>query len=102
MMIFIPLTDGTGMSTSYHSKILFNHDRFNRIEKAVCIGGLQSLNNKVTLSTRTVVTIWELLKSFPASPGMSRPFLFQQVEHSASGHVIMVAYQKANSHQVKI
>lgn len=86
MMIFIPLTDGTSMSTSYRSKILFNHNRFNGIEEAVCIGGLQNLNNKVILSTGTVVTIQELLKSF----------------HNASGQVIMVAYQKVDSPLVKI
>jgi hypothetical protein len=101
MMIFIPLRDGTSMSTEYRSKILFNHDNFNGTQKAMCIGGLQDLNNKITLSTGNTITLRELLKSFPASPGMSRPFLFQQVEHNASSEMLMVAYQKADAAFIK-
>ncbi len=43
MMLFIPLTESTHYSPEYHAKILFNHDKFNGEEAAVCIGGLQNL-----------------------------------------------------------
>jgi hypothetical protein len=42
MMLFIPLTESTHYSPEYRTKILFNHDKFNGEEAAVCIGGLQN------------------------------------------------------------
>jgi len=101
MMIFTPLKDGTSMSTEYLLKILFNHKKFNSTQEVVSIGGLQGLNNKIALASKNKITIRELLKSFPASPGMSRPFLFQQVEHNALGQIVMVACQKADAPLVK-
>jgi len=96
MMLFIPLRDGAGASSDYREKNSFNHDKYNGDEETVCIGGLQDLDSKITLATGKSITIRELLKSYPASPGMSRPVLFQHVENNSSGQEVIVSYQKAD------
>lgn len=82
-------------------KIIFNHDKFNGIEEPMCIGGLQDLDSKVTLLTGKRVTVRELLKSFPPSPGMSHPVFYQEVENNSSGQVVIVSYQKTDAPLVK-
>jgi len=67
----------------------------------MCIGGLQDLDSKVTLLTGKRVTVRELLKSFPPSPGMSHPVFFQEVENNSSGQVVIVSYQKTDAPLVK-
>jgi hypothetical protein len=101
MMLFIPLKDGAAASSEYHEKNIFNHDKYNGDEEAVCISGLQEVERKITLSTGKTVTIRDLLKSFPASPGMSQAVLLQ-VENNSSGQVVMVSYQKADHPFVKL
>jgi hypothetical protein len=67
----------------------------------MCIGGLQDLDSKVTLLTGKRVTVRELLKSFPPSPGMSHPVFYQEVENNSSGQVVIVSYQKTDAPLVK-
>jgi hypothetical protein len=96
MMLFIPLTEWTHYSPEYRAKILFNHDKFNGDEAAVCIGGLNDLKTPIKLKNGSTVSLQALLKGFPASPGMSRSLLFQHVEPNATGVVKMAIYQKAD------
>jgi hypothetical protein len=102
MMLFIPLTNCASASSEYREKIIFKHNKYNGDEEAICIGGLQDLDRKITLLNGKVISIRELLKSFPASPGMSRPVLFQQVENNSSGQVVMVSYQKTDTPLVRL
>jgi hypothetical protein len=48
----------------------------------------------ILLSTGNKVSLKTLLKSIPASTGMSRPQLFQHLEPNISGVVTMVTFQK--------
>jgi hypothetical protein len=84
-MLFIPLRENTHTSPEYRSKILLNNDKFHGKEVAVCIGGLNDLNNMITLKNGKAVSIHSLLKGFPATPGMSCSLLFQHFEPYASG-----------------
>jgi len=96
MMLFIPLTESTHYSPEYRTKILFNHDKFNGEEAAVCIGGLHNLKTVIKLKNDSTVTLQSLLKGIPATPGMSKSFLFQHIEPNATGVVAMAVYQKAD------
>jgi len=80
---------------------LFNHDKYHGKEAVVCIGGLAYLNTKILFKDNTHVTIHNLLKGFPSSTGMSRPFLFQHIESNSSGMVVMGTYQKEDNKFMK-
>jgi hypothetical protein len=47
MMLFIPLMESSHYLAEYRSKIMFNHDKFNGDEAAVCIGGLKDLKTLI-------------------------------------------------------
>lgn len=94
MMLFIPLTESSHYSMEYRSKIMFNHDKFNGDEAAVCIGGLKDLKTLIKLKNGSIVSLQTLLKGFPASQGMSRSLLFQHIEPNATRVVAMATYQK--------
>jgi hypothetical protein len=96
MILFIPLTESTHYSPEYRTKILFNQDKFNGEEAAVCIGALQNLKTVIKLKNDSKVTLQSLLKGFPTTPRMSRSFLFQHIEPNATGVVAMAVYQKAD------
>jgi len=72
MILFIPLTESTHYSPEYRTKILFNQDKFNGEEAAVCIGALQNLKTVIKLKNDSKVTLQSLLKGFPTTPGMNR------------------------------
>jgi hypothetical protein len=97
MMVFIPLNDGTLSSAEYHSKILYNHEQFLGDQMALSIGGLQNLNNMIQLkSLNHQISLRSLLKSLPATKGMSLPVLFQHVEPNFSNTITMVVFQKVD------
>jgi len=94
MMLFIPLMDGDIHSTEFRSKILYNHDQYVGEESAFSIGGFQDIKTSILLKAGNKVSLRALLKSIPASNGMSRPQLYQHVEPNISGVVMMVTLQK--------
>jgi hypothetical protein len=78
--------------TDFHTKILFNHEKYLGDETLFCIGGFQDLNTMINLKNNKQVTICHLLKSLPASSGMSRPQLFQQAEPNIATMVTIVTF----------
>jgi hypothetical protein len=97
MLLFIPLLEGQQPTSKFRSKVLFNHSQFLGEEAAFSIGGLQDLKTMVKLKNGNTVPLRTLIKSIPASEGMSRPQLFMQVEPNITGIVTMVTFQKADS-----
>jgi hypothetical protein len=77
MMLLIPLMESTHYSPEYCSKIMFNHDKCNGDEAAVCIGGFTDLKTPVKRKNGSTVSLQALLKGFPASLGISHALLFQ-------------------------
>jgi hypothetical protein len=57
MMLFIPLTKNIHYSPEYRAKIMFNHEKFNGDEAAVCIGGLKDLKTPVKLKNGATVSL---------------------------------------------
>jgi len=93
-MLFIPFSKGTHMSSQYREKILYNHQKYNGLCSMTAVGGLQDLNTEVKLKTGQMISLRSLLKSIPATQGMTRPLLFQHFEPNSSKTVHMAVYQK--------
>jgi len=74
-------------------KIIFNHDKHIGDETLFCIGGFNDLNTHITLKNDKSIPLHILLKSIPASEGMSRPQLFTQVKPNPAATVTLVTYQ---------
>jgi hypothetical protein len=94
MMLFIPFNKGTHLSAYYREKILYNHQKYNGQCSVLAVGGLQDLNNTVKLKTGQAISLQELLKSIPATQGMTRPLLFQHFEPNSMKTIHMAVYQK--------
>ncbi len=92
-MIFIPINDLYKSNNELRQKIIFNHENFIDKESFFTIGGLKKLNNVVTLKSGKSVSLHLLLKSIPASEGMSCPQLFQQAEPNSGAQVTIVSFQ---------
>jgi hypothetical protein len=102
MMLFIPMNEDTQYTSDYRKKLIFNHDSFIGTEDAITLNGLHNLNNIVTLKNGDKIKIRMLLKSLPASQGMSRPQLFQFVEPNNSGITTLATFQvKDKEHVLK-
>jgi len=80
MMLFVPIQEIMNSTPEFRTKIAFNHEKFIGEEALFSIGGLNDLNTLIKLKNGTQVSVRTLLQSIPASEGMSRPQLFQQVE----------------------
>jgi hypothetical protein len=93
MMVFIPISDLYNSSPDFRTKLLFNHDKYIGDETLFCIGVFNNLNNLVHLKNGKSISLRLLLKSIPASEGMSRPQLFQQVEPNHGATVTIVTFQ---------
>ncbi len=100
MMLFILLLEGQQPTSEIQSKILFNHDQYLEDEAAFSIGGFQDLKSIIKLRNGKSVSLRTLIKSIPASTGMTRPQLFQHLEPNISGVVTMVTFQKQDSDHV--
>lgn len=100
MLLFIPLYDHIKHEPAYRQKVIYNHERYLGEEEAFCIHGLQDFNTTITLKDNQKVTLRMLLRSLPATQGMSRPQLFQMVETDSTREIILVTYQKCDKHYV--
>ena len=76
MMLFIPHSTILNASIDFKTKILFNHNKFIGDETLFSIGELQDLNSIIKLKNGKLATLRMLLKSIPASEGMSHPQLW--------------------------
>jgi hypothetical protein len=101
MMVFIPLTKDVRYTPEYQTKLISNHEAYIGEEAAISIRGLRELNSKVKIVTGETITLHTLLKSLPASSGMSHPQLFQFIELNNAGTVIMGIYQACDQELVK-
>jgi hypothetical protein len=100
-MLYIPINDGTLNSTPYRQKILYNHEKSNGDEAVSSISGLQDLKTLVKIKgSPNPITIWTLLKSLPASKGMSTPTLLKHAEPNSSGLVTMAVYSNIDHNVV--
>jgi hypothetical protein len=93
MMLFLTLSEISTSSSDLRKKIVFNHEKFLEEETLFCIGGFHKLNSSILLKNGQTVTLRTLLKSIPASNGMSRPQLFQQAEPNHEAMVTIVTFQ---------
>jgi hypothetical protein len=93
MSLFIPIGNVTKATPEFRLKIIFNHDKHIGDETLFCIGGFNDLNTHITLKNDKSIPLHILLKSIPASEGMSRPQLFTQVEPNPAAMVTIVTYQ---------
>jgi hypothetical protein len=96
MMIFIPLHDGISLSTTQRDKVIFNHESFIGSEEAMCIGSLSNLNTIIKIKGGHNISLRLLLKSLPASQGMSRSQLFQFIEPNISGVTTIATLQSTD------
>jgi len=94
MLLFIPLHDNIQYDAAYRHKVIYNHEQYLGNEEGISIHGLQDPDLIITLKNQQKVTIRMLLRSIPATQGMSRPQLFQLAETNKDKEVIVVTYQK--------
>jgi hypothetical protein len=96
-MLYIALNDGTLNSTPFCKKIYYNYEKWVGDETVFSIGGLNHLSTKIKIKgSQQEITLRTLLKSIPASPGMSQAQLFQHAKPNARGVVTMVVYNRTD------
>ncbi len=103
MLFFIPITSklDNDYTDEQRLKYLFNHSTFIGDEDCMSIHGLASLDNEVILKDGSTITVRTLLKSLPASPGMSRSRLFQVVDPNSSKECVLVTFQRIDKHFIE-
>jgi len=103
MFLFIPVTSKleAEYTDAQRAKYLFNHQAYLGDEDCVAIFGLSDLDTKVILTDNKEVTIRTLLKSLPASKGMSRPRLFQVVDCIPAQNCVLVTFQRSDRPMVE-
>jgi hypothetical protein len=103
ILLFIPVTSKleADYTNEQRAKYLFNHTTYIGDQDCAAILGLSDLNNEVTLKDGSIITVRTLLKSLPASPGMSRNRLFQVVDLASIPDQIIVTYQRCDKELVE-
>jgi len=98
MFLFIPITSklDAEYTDAQRAKYLFNHQAYLGDEDCFAIFGLSNLETLLTLKDGKLTTIRTLLKSLPASEGMSRPRLFQVVDLVPSQDCVLVTFQRSD------
>jgi hypothetical protein len=94
MMLFFPTRNGDQYTPEQRERIIFNHETYLGEEEVTAIHGLQNLNTEITLKGGKTTTIRTLLKSLPATDGMSRNRLFQLADPNAGQTCTIVTFQK--------
>jgi hypothetical protein len=101
MMLFVPLYDGVNYSPEQRNKIIYNHESFLGAEEAISIGGLADLNTPIKIKGGHEIPLRLLLKSLPATQGMSRSQLFQFVEPNISGVITLATFQSVDKEYIE-
>jgi len=98
MLFFIPVTSKleAEYTDAQRTKYVFNHTAYLGEEDCFAIFGLADLDTIIILKDGKMVTIRTLLKSLPASEGMSRSRLFQVVDCIPSQNCVLVTFQRAD------
>ncbi len=96
MLYFIPVHLGEQYTEKQRDKFIFNHETYLGDEEVTAIHGLKDLNSEVIIKGGKAVTIRILVKSLPATNGMSRNHLFQVVNHNAGQTCTIVTFQKVD------
>jgi len=98
MLLFIPVTSklDAEYTDTQRAKYLFNHQAYLGDEDCFAIFGLSNLETLLTLKDGKLTTIRTLLKSLPASEGMSRTRLFQVVDLVPSQDCVIVTFQRSD------
>jgi hypothetical protein len=98
MLFFIPVTSKleAEYTDAQRSKYLFNHQAYLGDEDCLTIFGLADLETKLILKDGRPATIRTLLKSLPATEGMSRSRLFQVVDFVPSQNCVLVTFQRSD------
>jgi len=98
MLLFIPVTSKleSDYTDNQRTKYLFNHTTYLGDQDCIAIFGLNNLTNEVTLKDGSIITVRTLLKSLPASPGMSRNRLFQVVDPAANQDCVIATFQRCD------
>jgi len=95
-MLFISLTYDTLSSTPFWEKIYYNHEKCIGEETVHRIGGLQDLKTLIHIKgSPQQISIHTLLKSLPASPGITSSQLYHHAEPNSTSKVTMVVYHKS-------
>jgi hypothetical protein len=71
MVLFIPTRNGDQFTNEQREKIIFNHETYLGNEEIAAIHGLNNLNTSIILKGGKTTTLQTLLKSLPATDGMS-------------------------------
>ncbi len=95
-MLFIPTRNGDQYTPEQRERIVFNHETYLGDEEVTAIHGLQNLNTEIMLKGGKTTTIRTLLKSLPATDGMSRNRLFQIADPNAGQTCTIVTFQKVD------
>jgi hypothetical protein len=101
MLFFIPTRNGEQYTPEQREKFIFNHDTYLGDEEVTAIHGLKNLNTEVKLPGGKVTLLRTLLKSLPATEGMSRNKLFQVVDPNAGQTCTIVTFQKSDRHFIE-
>jgi hypothetical protein len=94
MLFFIPLKGNDPYSPEQRTKFIFNHETYLGTEDVIAIHGLNDLNTEITLKGGKVTDIHTLLKSLPATTGISRNHLFQVVDPNAGITCTIATFQQ--------
>jgi hypothetical protein len=98
MLFFIPVASKLEVdyTDAQRAKYLFNHKTYIGEEDCTAIFGLANLENEITLKDGSIITVRTLLKSLPASPGLTRSRLFQVVDPDAAQTCTLVTFQRCD------
>ncbi len=94
MLFFIPLKGNDPYTPEQRSKFIFNHETYLGNEDVMAIHGLKDLNSEIILKGGKVTDIRTLLKSLPATTGMSRNRLFQVINPNAGLTCTIATFQQ--------
>jgi hypothetical protein len=98
MFFFIPVASKLEIdyTDTQHEKFLFNHMTYLGEEDCMAIAGLADLDTEIKLKDNSIITIRTLLKSLPASQGMSHSRLFQVVDPTPAHDCVLVLFQRSD------
>jgi hypothetical protein len=98
MLFFIPVTSKLedDYTDAQRVKFIFNHTAYLGEEDCTAIFGFTDINTQILLKDGKQVALRTLLKSLPASTGMSRPRLFQVVDPNGGQNCTLVTFQRCD------
>jgi hypothetical protein len=96
MLLFFPIKGNDPSTPEQRSKFVYNHETYLGEEDVIALHGLNDLNTEITLKGGKTTDTCTLLKSVPASTGMTRNRLFQLVDPNAGLTCTVATFQKCD------